>query len=193
MSITKMQKGIFDYINKFLSENGYPPSVREIADAVNLKSPSTVHSHLNSLERKGYITRSSGKTRAISVNVGQAKGVPIVGAVAAGMPSLAVEDILGYLPFDTGSDDEYFALRIYGLSMKDAGILDGDMVIIKRQPFAYSGEIVIALIDDEATCKRIKYKDSEVWLCPENEGFEPINGSNAVILGIVTNVIRNYY
>jgi repressor LexA len=193
MAATKMQMRIFDFINKYIFENGYPPSVREIGAAVGLRSPSTVHAHLNTLEKLGMITRSSGKTRSITVNVGVSKGVPILGSVAAGIPSLAVEDILGYLPFNTGQNENYFALRICGESMKNAGILDGDMVIVKKQPSAYSGQIVVALLDDETTCKRYRLKGKNVWLCPENENFSPMRGESARILGIVTNVVRNYY
>ena len=187
------QKEIYDFITKSISSNGYPPSVREICAAVGLNSPSTVHLHLKTLERLGHITRDAGKTRAIKVeDDGMSSGIPILGSVAAGEPILAVEDALGYLPFDPGKSGDFFALKIRGESMINAGILDGDMVVVRRQPKAENGEIIVALINDEATCKKLRRRDGEVWLLPENEAYEPIDGSAAEILGKVTAVIRTY-
>ena len=145
---------------------------------------------MNTLERLGYISRSDGKTRAITIE--EPEGVPILGTVAAGEPILAVEDALGYLPWGEGSPDEYFALRIRGESMINAGILDGDMVVIKRQQTAKNGEIVIAMLEDGATCKRLKLTGGQVWLMPENDDYEPIDGTGLTILGRVTAVIRTY-
>lgn len=190
--ISDKQKQILNYITESVSDRGFPPSVREIGAAVGLKSPSTVHYHLKALEDAGYITRDTGKTRAISLAVGVEYGVPILGTVAAGQPILAVEDALGYLPYDAGDSGEFFALLIKGDSMIEAGILDGDMVVVKSQPVARNGEIVIAMIDSEATCKRLLLDRGEVWLLPENEEYEPIDGSQADLLGKVTAVIRTY-
>jgi repressor LexA len=191
--LTPKQKEVFDYIAQTVAAQGYPPSVREICAAVGLKSPSTVHAHLTALERAGLITRDAGKTRAITLTSGAgAGGVPILGTVAAGQPILAVEDALGFLPFDPGKSGEYFALRIKGDSIINAGILEDDMVVVRRQPTAENGEIVVALIEDEATCKTLRRKNGEVWLVPENDDYEPIDGSEATILGKVTAVIRTY-
>ena len=192
--LTKKRKLIYEYLCDCIQNRGYPPSVREIAEAVDLKSTSTVHAHLNALEKMGYITRDSGRKRAIILNnIEEApSGIPILGTVAAGEPILAVQDALGYIPYETADNEEYFALKIKGLSMVKAGILDGDMVIVHRQPAAQSGEIVIAMIDDEATCKRLKYNGENIWLLPENDDYEPIPGDDCVILGKVTAVIRTY-
>lgn len=190
--LSKKQQMILDYIIECVNAQGYPPSVREIADAVGLKSPSTVHCHLNTLEDAGYIIRDSGKTRAITLADGLQSGVPILGSVAAGEPILAVEDAIGYLPYTTDDNGDYFALRIRGDSMTDAGILDGDMVIVRSQQTAWSGEIVIALIEDEATCKTLRIEGRRRWLMPENDAYDPIDGTNVEILGKVTAVIRTY-
>jgi SOS regulatory protein LexA len=190
--LSKKQKDIFDFITTCVVSRGYPPSVREIGAAVGLKSPSTVHAHLATLEKHGLISRDARKTRAIMLNAGSALGVPILGSVAAGRPILAVEDAIGYIPYEPGKSGEYFALRIQGDSMINAGILNGDMVIVRKQPVAENGEIVVALIGEEATCKVLSSKDGEVWLLPENESYEPIDGSEAEILGKVTAVIRTY-
>lgn len=192
--LSKMQQKIYDFIVERVEVYGYPPSVREMGEHVGLKSPSTVHFHLKTLERLGYITRAEGKTRAISLAPAEPKpdGVPLLGDVAAGSPILAVEEAIGYIPYDTGDNSGYFALRIRGQSMIRAGILDGDIVIVRAQSTARHGEIVIALLGDEATCKRLSLHDGEVWLLPENEEYEPINGMEARILGKVTAVIRTY-
>lgn len=192
--LTPKQKEIFDFIVDTVATHGYPPSVREICAAVGLKSPSTVHAHLTALERAGLISRDAGKTRAITLTAGAGAGggVPILGTVAAGQPILAVEDALGFLPFDPGKSGEYFALRIKGDSMINVGILEDDMVVVRRQPTAENGDIVVALIGEEATCKTLRRRNGEVWLVPENDDYEPIDGSEAVILGKVTAVIRTY-
>lgn len=190
--ISEKQKEILSYIHDEVSSRGFPPSVREIGSAVGLKSPSTVHYHLNALERAGYIERDNGKTRAISIVAGVDSGVPILGTVAAGQPILAIEDALGYLPYKIEDSGDYFALRIKGDSMIEAGILDGDMVVVKSQPTANSGEIIIALLENDVTCKRLHLENGEVWLLPENSSYEPIDGSLASILGKVTAVIRTY-
>lgn len=196
--LSPKQARIYEFILSFTRENGYPPSVREIADAVGLKSPSTVHFHLKSLEEAGVITRGAGKTRAITavhpMEPAPAKPegkIPVLGSVAAGAPILAEELIEDYIPFDAQGED-CFALRIRGESMTGAGILPGDLVIVRRQPTAVNGEIVIALIGDEATCKRFSRRDGHVWLLPENEDYEPIDGTFARILGKVIALERRY-
>lgn len=195
--LSKMQQRIYDYIAQTIQEQGYPPSVREIGDAVGLKSPSTVHFHLKHLEELGVIGKSAGKGRAITLTEQPQEPmedrIPIVGHVAAGTPILAQECIEDYLTFDTGGRaDEYFALRVRGESMINAGILPDDLVVVRQQRTASNGEIVVALLEDEATVKRFSRRGSEVWLLPENEAYSPIDGRQAQIMGKVTAVIRRY-
>lgn len=193
--LSTMQRKIYDYIVTCVREQGYPPSVREIGEAVGLKSPSTVHFHLKHLEEAGVIEKGAGKGRAITLTtppMPQDK-VPVVGNVAAGSPILAEECIEDYLTFDTGGrSEEYFALRVRGESMINAGILPGDLVVVRRQQAANSGEIVVALIEDEATVKRLSLRNGQIWLMPENDAYAPIDGSNAQILGKVAAVVRRY-
>ena len=195
--LSKMQKRIYDYIAACIQEQGYAPSVREIGEAVGLKSPSTVHFHLKHLEEAGVIAKGAGKGRAIALTE-QAQQppedrIPIVGNVAAGSPILAEEYIEDYLTFDTGGHgDEYFALRVRGESMLNAGILPGDLVVVRRQQTASNGEIVVALLEDEATVKRLSGRNGETWLLPENEDYSPIDGTYATIMGKVTAVVRWY-
>ena len=193
--LTEMQNSIYRFIGEFIGSRGYPPSVREIGAAVGLKSPSTVHFHLKTLEKMGLITRDLLKKRAISITGGLGtfqRKVPILGTVTAGAPILAVEQIEGYLPYDTGGSGEYFALRVRGDSMKGAGIFEGDFVIVRKQNSAENGEIVVALLEDEATVKRLRRQAGEVLLMPENPAYSPLDGSDAAILGKVTALIRNY-
>lgn len=192
---TDMQTRIYETIVHKIQEQGYAPSVREIGEAVGLKSPSTVHFHLKKLEEAGLIEKSACKGRAITVPTVPAveNQVPIVGNVAAGAPILAQECIEDYITFDTnGKASEYFALRVRGQSMIKAGILPGDLVVVHQQSTARSGEIVVALIGEEATVKRLLRDHGEIWLLPENDDYDPIDGSEAVILGRVTAVIRQY-
>ena len=196
-TLSPKQQQIYDYIISFSAEHGYPPSVREIGAYVGLKSPSTVHFHLKGLESAGLITKAEGKTRSITVAQPEASAqedkVPVVGSVAAGSPILAQECIEDYLTFDTGGrPGEYFALKVRGESMKYAGILPGDLVIVHQQADAHSGEIVVALFEDEATVKTLRRKDGHVWLMPENPDYEPIDGDGAELLGKVVAVIRRY-
>ena len=196
-TLSSKQQQIYDYIISFSAEHGYPPSVREIGAYVGLKSPSTVHFHLKGLESAGLITKAEGKTRSITVAQPEASAqedkVPVVGSVAAGSPTLAQECIEDYLTFDTGGrPGEYFALKVRGESMKYAGILPGDLVIVHQQADAHSGEIVVALFEDEATVKTLRRKDGHVWLMPENPDYEPIDGEGCAILGKVTAVVRRY-
>ena len=194
--LTHKQQEIYDYILSFAQENGYPPSVREIAQHVGLKSPSTVHFHLKGLREAGLISQAEGKTRAITITDGchnRRDQVPLVGSVAAGSPILAEECIEDYLTFDTGGRvGEHFALRVRGESMRDAGILPGDLVVVHQQPDANSGEIVVALFEDEATVKTLRRKDGHIWLMPENPEYEPIDGDGCSILGKVVAVVRRY-
>lgn len=197
--LSKMQRRIYEYIAACIREQGYAPSVREIGDAVGLRSPSTVHFHLKRLEEAGVIFKGAGKGRAIAlveqqVQQSQPEGrIPIVGNVAAGSPILAEECIEDYLTFDTGGHgDEYFALRVRGESMLNAGILPGDLVVVRRQQTANNGEIVVALLEDEATVKRLSRRNGEVWLLPENDDYSPIDGTYATIMGKVTAVVRWY-
>ena len=193
--LSHMQQKIYDYIAACVREQGYPPSVREIGEAVGLKSPSTVHFHLKHLEEAGVIEKGAGKGRAIALTAPEVTEdrVPIVGNVAAGSPILAEECIEDYLTFDTGGrSGEYFALRVRGESMLNAGILPGDLVIVHRQATCSNGEIVVAMIEDEATVKRFSRQNGHVWLLPENEAYSPIDGTYAQILGKVAAVVRRY-
>lgn len=207
--LTAMQQKIYDYIANAVRNQGYPPSVREIGEAVGLKSPSTVHFHIKHLEELGYISKSGRKGRALTLTERAAPAaaapapaqeaeipsgrVPVLGDVAAGSPILAQECIDDYISFDTqGRDGEFFALRVRGESMLNAGILPGDLVVVHRQPTAQSGEIVVALLEDEATVKRLSRRGGEVWLLPENENYSPIDGRYASILGKVAAVLRTY-
>ena len=193
--LSKMQKKIYEYIASCIREQGYPPSVREIGEAVGLRSPSTVHFHLKHLEEAGVIEKGAGKGRAITLTepaVPEDK-VPIVGNVAAGSPILAEECIEDYLTFDTGGrSGEFFALRVRGESMLNAGILPGALVVVHRQQTAHNGEIVVAMIEDEATVKTYSRQNGHVWLLPENDAYEPIDGTYAQILGRVAAVVRRY-
>ena len=207
--LTAMQQKIYDFIADAIRNQGYPPSVREIGEAVGLKSPSTVHFHIKHLEELGYISKSGRKGRALTLTERAAPAaaapapaqeaempsgrVPVLGDVAAGSPILAQECIDDYISFDTqGRDGEFFALRVRGESMLNAGILPGDLVVVHRQPTAQNGEIVVALLEDEATVKRLSRRGGEVWLLPENENYSPIDGRYASILGKVAAVLRTY-
>ena len=193
MALTKSQQLVYDYLCKTMAERAVPPSVREICAATGLRSTSTVHSHLKSLEAPGYITRDAGLNRSIHiVGAASAKQVPILGKVTAGLPILAVEDIEGYIPYPDKSDKELFALHVDGVSMIGAGILDGDYVIAERTPTAENGEIVVGMIDDEATVKRFYRENGTLRLQPENPDYEPIISDEITILGKVIAVIRYY-
>ena len=193
--LSAMQQKIYDYIVSCIRNQGYPPSVREIGDAVGLRSPSTVHFHLKHLEEAGIIAKGAGKGRAITLveEPMEEDRIPIVGNVAAGSPILAEECIEDYLTFAThGRQGEYFALRVRGESMINAGILPGDLVVVRQQKTCNNGEIVVAMIDDEATVKRFSRQNGHIWLLPENENYSPIDGTYAQILGKVAAVVREY-
>ena len=195
--LSEKQKRILEYIAEATAAQGYPPSVREIGKHVGLSSSSSVHAQLIKLREKGYLEKDDHKTRALVVKGAAASvpQVPILGQVTAGMPILAVEDIEGYLPYEQASGyGEYFALRIKGDSMIGAGILNGDYIIVRQQNTATPGQIVVEMIEDEATCKTLKIEDDgHVWLMPENPDYSPIDGEGAVILGVVKALHRDYF
>ena len=182
---------ILNYVNQFVQENGYAPSVREIGAAVGLRSTASVSYHLQQLQEKGLLQApgAKGRKRAIvtSVRPGQ---IPVVGVVTAGSPILAVENQEGTMAWD--GESGCFALRVRGDSMVGAGILSGDKVVVRPQPTADDGQIVVARIGDEATVKRLRRRNGQVWLMPENDAYEPIDGSEAEIIGLVKAVVREY-
>ena len=189
----KMQ--ILDFIRREIDDKGYPPSVREICLAVGLKSTSTVHAHLNRLEEEGYIRRDATKPRALELTdtaTVRGRSVPLVGRVTAGMPILAQQNIEEYymLPQNLVGGDEVFILSVQGESMIEAGILDGDFVIVRRQSHAENGDIVVAMIDDEATVKRVFYEKTRVRLQPENSAMQPIYARDVTVLGRVIALFR---
>ncbi len=198
MDLTKRQKEIFDFIRRYASKYGYPPTVREIGRAVGLQSSSTVHAHLANLEKVGLLRRDPTKPRAIELLVDRAKravrgaGLPLVGHVSAGEPILAEENIEDYvqLPPAMGGDDGDYVLRVRGDSMRDAGILEGDYVVVSQADDADNGEIVVALIEDEATVKRFYREKDRIRLQPANKAYKPIRSRDAKVLGKVIGVYR---
>jgi repressor LexA len=198
VDLTKRQKEIYEFISKYASKYGYPPTVREIGKAVGLHSSSTVHAHLANLEKIGLLRRDPTKPRAIEVLVDKARkamrgpGLPVVGQVAAGAPILAEENIEEYLevPEVIGGETGDYILRVKGDSMKDAGILEGDYVVVRPGEVADNGEIVVALIGDEATVKRFYREKDRVRLEPANKAYKPIRSADATLLGTVTGVFR---
>lgn len=192
--LSKSQQKILDFLKECSSE-GRVPSVREICTEVGLSSTSTVHHHLNALEEKGFITREHGLNRCIHI-AGEEKsvGVPVLGRVAAGYPILAVEEIESYVPVPESlkRGRELFALRVQGESMIDVGIFDGDIVIVNCTPVAENGEIVVALVGDEATVKTFYKENGHFRLQPENDTFEPIIVDEVIILGKVVSLIRYF-
>lgn len=176
------------------AQDGVPPTVREICDAAGIKSTSTVHAYLKTLEEGGYIRRDSGLNRSIRMPGENVARVPLLGKVTAGMPILAVEEVEDYVPY-SGSGyqaGELFALRVSGTSMINAGILDKDIVIVRKTPVAQNGDVVVALIGDEATVKRIFFEKDHIRLQPENDAFEPIIVPEVVVLGKVISLLRNF-
>jgi repressor LexA len=199
VDLTKRQKEIFDFIRRYAAKTGYPPTVREIGKAVGLHSSSTVHAHLANLEKAGLLRRDPSKPRAIELLIDRAKkvmrpaGLPLVGHVAAGEPILAEENIEEYLdvPEVIGSKEGDYVLRVRGESMKDAGILEDDYVVVRPSDDADDGQIVVALLGDEATVKRLYREDDHVRLQPENPAMQPIRTSEARVLGRVVGVFRS--
>lgn len=204
--LSKRQQMILDYIKDEVTKKGYPPSVREIAEAVGLASSSTVHGHLSRIESKGYIRRDPTKPRAIEIldlsegnNIPreEARYAPVIGKVTAGLPITAVENIEEFIPLPTtsaGLDDNLFVLVIEGESMIEAGILDGDMVIVKQQNTAQNSDIVVAMTDEnEATVKRFFKEKDHIRLQPENATMDPLLYDNVTILGKVIGLYRNIH
>jgi repressor LexA len=213
MDLTKRQQEIFDFIKNYSADHGYPPTVRDIGKAVGLASSSTVHAHLANLEKLGILRRDPSKPRAIELldRVGSSvsgavggavdnvrslvrpSGLPVVGQVAAGQPILAEENIEDYVevPSEAGGADGEYVLRIRGESMVDAGILEGDYVVVRRQDDASDGEIVVALVGEEATVKRFFRENDHIRLQPENREMEPIRSKDVRVLGRVVGLFRS--
>jgi repressor LexA len=202
MDLTKRQQEIFDFIKRYSASYGYPPTVRDIGKAVGLASSSTVHAHLANLERIGLLRRDPTKPRAIELldraasgvlNIVRPQGLPVVGQVAAGQPVLAEENIEEYIEtpeFAGGRDGEYL-LRVRGESMKDVGIMEGDLVVIRPQDTATDGDIIVALVGEEATVKRFFQEVDHVRLQPENASMEPIRSRDVRVLGKVVGLMRS--
>src|ERR671939_1087203 len=202
MDLTKRQQEIFDFIKKYSGKYGYPPTVRDIGKAVGLASSSTVHAHLANLEKAGLLRRDPSKPRAIEMldkaaaavkSVVAPSGLPLVGHVAAGQPILAEENIEDYVqvPEIAGGQEGEYVLRVRGESMKDAGILPGDFVVVRPQDTATDGEIVVAMVGEEATVKRFFREQDHVRLQPENEAMEPIRSKDVRVLGRVVGLFRS--
>jgi repressor LexA len=201
MDLTKRQQEIFDFIKRYSAKYGYPPTVRDIGKAVGLASSSTVHAHLSNLERIGLLRRDPTKPRAIELldraNAGVRSlvrpGLPLVGQVAAGQPVLAEENIEDYVqtPTYAGGEDGEYLLRVRGESMQNIGILDGDLVVVKPQSVADDGDVVVALIGEEATVKRFFHENDHVRLQPENDSMEPILSRDVKVLGKVVGLMRS--
>lgn len=182
---------ILKFVNEFVQENGYAPSVREIGSAVGLSSTASVSYQLHRLQEQGLLSFPGGKGSKRAIATGRRVGqIPVVGVVTAGMPILAVENQEGTMPWD--GDPGCFALRVRGDSMVGAGILDGDKVVIRPQATADDGQIVVARIGDEATVKRLSRRNGNIWLLPENPAYPPIDGSDAELIGLVKAVVREY-
>jgi repressor LexA len=206
MDLTKRQQEIFDFIRKYSAKYGYPPTVRDIGKAVGLASSSTVHAHLANLEKIGLLRRDPSKPRAIELldravgnavdsvrSIVRSDDLPLVGSVAAGQPVLAEENIEDYVsvPEAAGGGDGEYLLRIRGDSMKNAGILEGDLVVVRPQDTAQEGEIVVALLGEEATVKRFFREADHIRLQPENETMEPIRSREVKVLGRVVGLLRS--
>lgn len=200
-NLTEKEQRMFDYIKSNIENNGYSPSIRDIRTALGIGSTSTVHTYLARLEKKGYIQKENGKSRTLRIDgaedaVPSAVRVPILGTITAGVPILAVENHEGYVSYSgsrpIGNKNDLFALRVRGESMIDAGILDGDIVIIEKTPVAENGEIIAALIDDEATVKTFYKENGHYRLQPENKTMDPIIVDELSILGKVISSVRYY-
>jgi repressor LexA len=202
MDLTKRQQEIFDFIKRYSARHGYPPTVRDIGKAVGLASSSTVHQHLSNLERVGLIKRDPSKPRAIELldravhevrRVVAPEGLPLLGAVAAGQPMLAEENIEDYVPVPdaAGGEDGAYLLRVRGESMKNVGIIEGDLVVVRPQETAQDGDIVVALVGEDATVKRYFRESDHVRLQPENDDMEPIRSREVRVLGKVVGLLRS--
>jgi repressor LexA len=206
MSLTKRQREIFEFIRRYSAKYGYPPTVRDIGKAVGLASSSTVHAHLSNLEKIGLLRRDPTKPRAIELldramgsavgsvrGMVRAEGLPLVGSVAAGTPVLAEENIEDYVPVPrlAGGERGQYVLRVRGESMQDAGILEGDLVVVQEQSTAQNGDIVVALLGEEATVKRFFREPDHIRLQPENATMEPIRSKEVKVLGRVVGLLRS--
>jgi len=202
MDLTKRQQEIFDFIRKYSAKYGYPPTVRDIGKAVGLASSSTVHAHLANLEKIGLLRRDPSKPRAIELldravesvkGIVRAEGLPLVGSVAAGEPMLAEENVEDYVsvPELAGGGEGEYLLRIRGDSMKDAGILEGDYVVVRSQDTAQDGDVVVAMLGEEATVKRFFREADHIRLQPENDAMEPIRSKEVKVLGRVVGLMRS--
>ncbi len=191
--LTQKQQKVLSFLQE-RAQTGVPPTVREICLAADIKSTSTVHTYLKVLEEAGYIQRDGRLNRSIRMPGETVARVPLLGKVTAGNPILAVEEVEDYVPYSGGGYEpgDLFALRVSGTSMLYAGILDKDIVIVRRTPVAENGDIVVALIGDEATVKRIYFEPDHIRLQPENDAFEPIIVKEAVVLGKVVSLVRNF-
>ena len=182
---------ILEFVNRFIQDNGFAPSVREIGEAVGLRSTASVSYHLQQLQAKGLLMSPGAKGKKRAIVTAQRPGqIPVVGVVTAGLPILAVENQEGTMAWE--GDPACFALRVRGDSMINAGILSGDKVVVRPQQTADDGQIVVARIGDEATVKRLSRKRGKVWLLPENPAYDPIDGTEAELIGIVKAVVREY-
>ena len=182
---------ILEYVNAFVQENGYAPSVREIGAAVGLRSTASVSYHIQALQDKGLLSGPGEKGRKRALSTGIRPGqIPVIGVVTAGLPILACENQEGTMAWD--GEPGCFALRVRGDSMINAGILSGDKVVVRPQQTAMDGQIVVARIGDEATVKRLRRRNGQIWLMPENDAYEPIDGSEAELIGLVKAVVREY-
>ncbi len=200
--LSEKERRMFEYITDTIASEGYPPTVRDIQAALRIKSTSTVQDYLTRLEQKGYIRREPGKSRSVRVDESSSEKekprtakIPVVGRVAAGTPLLAVENCEGYIDFPLTNGSMYgqlFALRVVGTSMINAGILDGDIVVVNKCNYAENGEIVVAMVDDEATVKRFYKEKGHFRLQPENPSMEPIITDEVYILGKVVAAVRYY-
>ena len=202
VNLTKRQQEIFDFIKRYSARYGYPPTVRDIGKAVGLASSSTVHQHLSNLERIGLLRRDASKPRAIELldravqevkNIVRPEGLPLVGTVAAGQPVLAAENIEEHVPVPSlaGGDDGEFVLRVRGDSMQGAGIVEGDYVVVHGQETAEDGDVVVALVGEEATVKRFFREADHIRLKPENDAHEPIRSREVKVLGRVVGLMRS--
>lgn len=182
---------ILEYVNAFVQENGYAPSVREIGAAVGLRSTASVSYHIQALQDKGLLSGPGEKGRKRALSTGIRPGqIPVIGVVTAGVPILACENQEGTMAWD--GEPGCFALRVRGDSMINAGILSGDKVVVRPQQTAMDGQIVVARIGDEATVKRLRRRNGQIWLMPENDAYEPIDGTEAELIGLVKAVVREY-
>ncbi|MBQ7938467.1 MAG: transcriptional repressor LexA [Oscillospiraceae bacterium] len=185
-------EAIFEYMTDFINDHGYPPTVREICAELDIKSTSTVHRYLKELEAEGRISMGENQNRAITLKNATPPGtIPVLGHVAAGSPILAEEEVTEYVPYP-GNTADLFALHVHGNSMIKCGILDGDIVIVRRTPEARNGEIIVALVEDSATVKRFYKEEDHFRLQPENDDYEPIIVDSVDVLGKVISVVRSY-